>query len=664
MTGPTAPVLIVDDSLTVRMDLSEAFSAAGCEIRLAASAAEARAAIEAATPAVIVLDVLLPDADGVDFLVELRDAPKTAEVPIVLLSSEADVRDRVRGLSRGANEYVGKPYDSAYVVARASALLKDDGGAATPTKVLVIDDSLTYREELGELLRAAGYEAVLAASGQEGLRRAANARPDAVVVDGVMPDLDGPAVIRKLRIDPGLYATPCLLLTASEGAASEVAALDAGADAYVRKTESSDVILARLSAMLRAARESRREGPRGPSMLGPQRILAIDDSLTYLEELSEELREEGYEVVKARSGDEALELLGVERVDCIILDLLMPGLSGTETCLRIKGSPVLRNVPLIMLTALEEPDAMIGGINAGADDFVAKSAAFDVIKARLRAQLRRKQFEDENRRVREKLLHQEAEIRSAQELGKARAELLARLEHSNSELQALNQELSTFAYSVSHDLRQPLRAMDGFSKVLLDEHAPVLGDQGRHYLERIRASAQRMSQLIDGLLALSRVTRQDVRPSPLDLAAMARAVLKGIAEADPERHVDTRVAETLSGRGDRELLHVVLENLLGNAWKFTSRVPEPRIEVDMARDGAGPVYFVKDNGVGFKMEYAENLFGPFQRLHAERDFPGTGIGLATVQRVIHRHGGRIWAESVPGQGATFYFTLGAEEGGG
>lgn len=659
MTAMTAPVLIVDDSLTVRMDLCEAFSFAGFETRACASAAEARRAIEATVPAVIVLDVILPDADGVELLAELRDSPKTADVPIVLLSGEAQVRDRIRGLSRGANEYVGKPYDSGYLVARVSALLATDDRANGSTKVLVIDDSVTHREELGALLRDAGYEAVLAASGRDGLLRAASVRPDAVVVDGVMPDLDGPAVIRKLRLDPGLFATPCLLLTASEGEASEVAAFDAGADAYVRKTESPEVILARLSAMLRTAEESRREGACAASLLGPQRILAVDDSSAYLERLSEELRGEGYEVIEARSGQEALELLSVERVDGIMLDLMMPGLSGTETCRRIKSSPVLRSVPLIILTSLDEPRAMIGGINAGADDFVAKSAAFDVIKARLRAQLRRKQFEDDNRRVRDKLLQQEAEIRSAEELAKARAELLSHLEYKNAELQALNRELSTFAHSVSHDLRQPLRSIDGFSKVLVDEHAALLGEQGRHYLERIRASVRRMSELIDGLLVLSRVTRQDVRPIRVDLAQVARVVLKSIAEADPGRRVETHVAQTLPVLGDLRLLQLMLENLLVNAWKFTARSPEPRIEVDVASDVDGPVYFVRDNGVGFKMEHAENLFGPFQRLHSERDFPGTGIGLATVQRVVHRHGGKIWAESAPGQGATFYFSLGA-----
>jgi light-regulated signal transduction histidine kinase (bacteriophytochrome) len=302
------------------------------------------------------------------------------------------------------------------------------------------------------------------------------------------------------------------------------------------------------------------------------------------------------------------------------------------------------------------------GINAGADDYVAKSASFDVIKARLRAQLRRKQFEDENRRTHEKLLQQQAQTLAARETAKARAELLATLEQKNAELEVLNRELQAFAYSVSHDLRQPLRSMDGFSKVLLDDYAHALDDHGRHYLERIRAGAQRMGQLIDGLLLLSRVTRQDFRRRPLDVAAIARRVVQRLCDAEPLRSVETAIAERLPGSGDTQLVESALENLLGNAWKFTGKQPNARIEVGADDSHTPPAYFVRDNGVGFKMDYADKLFAPFQRLHAEREFSGTGIGLATVQRIIHRHGGKIWAESVPGQGTTFYFDLGAQQG--
>jgi two-component system, NtrC family, sensor kinase len=647
------PVLIVDDSLTIRMDLEEAFRSAGFDSLLCSTVSEARAVLSGVTPAVVILDVLLPDADGVDFLRELRAAEATARVPVLMLSAESEVKDRIRGLKHGADEYVGKPYQADYVVARATALLRRvDIGSIGELTVLVIDDSATYREELARVLTEAGFRTIQAASGEEGLRRAADLQPDAIIVDGVMPGISGPTFIRRLRLDPGLSSKPCLMLTASEGAAGEVDALDAGADSYLRKEESVQMVLVKLHAMLRSAGESRQRSHTA-SLLGPKRILAVDDSPTYIEELADHLRRDGYEVVKAKSGEDAIELLAVEQVDCVLLDLMMPGLSGTETCRRIKGSPALRNMPLIMLTALEGPDAMVEGINAGADDYVSKSSDFEVLRARLRAQLRRKQFEDENRRVREEFMHKDAEARAAQRSADERAELLEQLKQKHAELQVVNKELQSFAYSVSHDLRQPLRGMDGFSKVLLDRYGAVLDANGKHLLERIRAGAQRMGALIDGLLALTRVTRAELHFRELDLTAVAKRVFQRLAEADPQRNATLVAPERIPVFGDEPLIETALENLLGNAWKFTARAGHARIEIGVD----GESYFIRDNGVGFKMEYADKLFAPFQRLHAEHEFPGTGIGLATVQRVIARHGGRIWVAAEPGKGATFSFTL-------
>lgn len=649
-------IMVIDDSLTVRMDLGEAFVEAGYRVALCASAAEAREALAAETPALIVLDVVLPDVDGVQLLAEFRTRERLENTPVIMLSSEAAVGDRIRGLTRGANEYVGKPYNAGYVISRATELLRPPQGSDAALTILVIDDSLTYREELGEKLRAAGYRTVLASSGREGLRKASDLHPHAIIVDGVMPEMDGTAVVRRIRLDPGLDTTPCLLLTASEGAASEVEALDSGADAYVRKTEDADIILARIAAIVRAAEDSRDRSPPA-SLMGPKRILAVDDSPTYLGEIAEQLQLEGYEVVKACSGQDALSLLAVEHVDCILLDLIMPGLSGTETCLKIKGLTALRNVPLIMLTALEDPEAVVAGMNAGADDYVVKTIDFEVIKARLRAQLRRKQFEDENRRVREEILKKDAEARAAQALADMHAALHRELETKNRDLEILNKELEVFAYSVSHDLRQPLRAMDGFSQVLLAEYGSYLDAKGKHYLERVRAGAGRMAQLIDGLLVLSRATSHELRRGPVRLDVLARRVVERLRDAEPDRRIEVEIADGLEAEGDAQLLESVLENLLGNAWKFTGTRENPRIEVGARTDAEGTTYFVRDNGAGFKMAYADKLFAPFQRLHSEREFPGTGIGLATTQRIVRRHGGTIWAEGETGVGATFFFTL-------
>ncbi|HXG14674.1 MAG TPA: PAS domain S-box protein [Calidithermus sp.] len=226
------------------------------------------------------------------------------------------------------------------------------------------------------------------------------------------------------------------------------------------------------------------------------------------------------------------------------------------------------------------------------------------------------------------------------------------------ELEAANRELEAFSYSVSHDLRAPLRAIDGFSQALLEDCEPVLDERGRDHLRRIRAATRRMGELIDDLLALARVTRQEMRRERVDLSAVARSVVAQLRRAEPTRRVEVVIAEGLAAEGDPHLLRLVLENLLGNAWKFTAREPEARIEFGALDEGGRPAFFVRDNGVGFDMAYAHKLFGPFQRLHPTSEFPGTGIGLATVQRVVARHGGRVWAVGEEGKGATFFFTLG------
>jgi signal transduction histidine kinase len=243
--------------------------------------------------------------------------------------------------------------------------------------------------------------------------------------------------------------------------------------------------------------------------------------------------------------------------------------------------------------------------------------------------------------------------RRAEELQEARSLLEARVQ----ELNAVNRELEAFSYSVSHDLRAPLRAIDGFSQVLLEDHGERLGDTGRDALGRVRAAAARMARLIDDMLKLSRVTRADLQPAPVDLSETARGVVAELARREPGRRVDTRIADGVVVEGDPALLQLVLENLLDNAFKFTSKTREARVEFGVERQNGGPVYYVRDNGAGFDAAYAHKLFGAFQRLHSEAEFPGTGIGLATVQRIIHRHGGRVWAEGAVDRGATFRFTL-------
>jgi light-regulated signal transduction histidine kinase (bacteriophytochrome) len=236
-----------------------------------------------------------------------------------------------------------------------------------------------------------------------------------------------------------------------------------------------------------------------------------------------------------------------------------------------------------------------------------------------------------------------------------RQKLTVELEARVAELKAANAELEAFSYSVSHDLRGPLRAIDGFSQILLEHHRAQLDEQARHYLERVRAGSVRMGHLIDDLMSLAKIQRAEMHRAEVDLSAIAREVVEELRRRDPARVVEVTVADGVRARADGRLLRAALENLLANAWKFTSKTAAPRITFGCE---GGETYFVRDNGAGFDMAYAHKLFAPFQRLHAQSEFEGTGIGLATVSRIITRHGGRLWAEAVEGQGATFWFTLG------
>ena len=244
-----------------------------------------------------------------------------------------------------------------------------------------------------------------------------------------------------------------------------------------------------------------------------------------------------------------------------------------------------------------------------------------------------------------------------QSLMESRDQLEQRVRDRTAALDASNQELEAFCYSVSHDLRSPLRAIDGFSQALLEDMDGKLDADAVGHLARIRAATQRMAALIDDLLSLSRITRTDLVVKRVDLSAMARAACDELAAAQPDRTVSVVVEDGLHAMGDARLLRQVLENLLGNAWKFTAKHDAPSVEFRGRSGTDGQVFLVKDNGAGFDPEYADRLFGVFQRLHAMTDFPGTGVGLAIVDRILKRHGGRIWAESAVGRGATFYFTL-------
>jgi signal transduction histidine kinase len=232
------------------------------------------------------------------------------------------------------------------------------------------------------------------------------------------------------------------------------------------------------------------------------------------------------------------------------------------------------------------------------------------------------------------------------------------IQTSLEEARAANTELESFSYSISHDLRAPLRSIDGFSHLLLDEYGEKINNEGKDYIRRVRKNAQHMGLLIDDMLSLSKVTRGDLNRTVCNLSEIADTAIKKLQDSEPQRTVNVHISPGIRGWVDKSLFESLMDNLIGNAWKYTNKSEDPRIEFGSTTQNNEAVYFVRDNGAGFDMQYANKLFNAFQRLHGVEEFPGTGIGLATVSRILQRHGGRIWPEAEVGKGATFYFTLG------
>ncbi len=378
-------------------------------------------------------------------------------------------------------------------------------------------------------------------------------------------------------------------------------------------------------------------------------ILLVDDQPANLVALEAMLQGLGQNLIKAESGREALKWLLTHEFAVILLDVKMPEMDGFETATLIRERDKSRHTPILFLTAADNSQKhAVRGYAVGAVDYLVKPVVPEFVRSKVAVFVELAKKSELLRRQTQLLVESE---QAAQELAETRAELVRDLEHKNRELQ-------TFSYAVSHDLRAPLRRIDSFSRAVIESQGERLDEQGRRYLERVREASQHMSQLIDDVLYLSRVTRADLRDQDVDLSALVTLILSRLQESEPTRQVEIKVRPGVIVTGDGQLLRIALENLLENAWKFTSKQPEARIEFGVTQASGEPTYFVRDNGAGFDMTYADRLFGPFQRLHSQGEFAGSGIGLATVQRIIHRHGGQVWAEGLVGQGATFQFTLG------
>ena len=405
------------------------------------------------------------------------------------------------------------------------------------------------------------------------------------------------------------------------------------------------------------------------------KILIVDDIPGNLRLLRAVLETDNFEVFDASDGLAAIAILEREPVDAIISDILMPRMDGYRLCQELRKNEKWRALPFIFYTATytATSDEKLC-FDLGADKYLRKPAPAKVLLAALSEAMEAARNRPSNRlglpsetdvmkeyseRLVCKLEQKNQELEKAKaELEEANRELESRVQQRTAELKAANQELESFSYSVSHDLRAPVRHIDGFVELLLRNGGDQLNEIQRDYLNNVRSAGQTMGKLIDALLELSRVTRADLKRRPVDLTALASEICLELQRGDPVRSVQTVIVRDIKADGDERLLRIVLVNLLSNAWKYSRKRADARIEFGKTKVDGVDAYFVRDNGAGFDMAYADKLFGAFQRLHSDADFEGIGIGLATVQRIIRRHNGQIRAEGILNQGATFYFTLG------
>lgn len=363
-------------------------------------------------------------------------------------------------------------------------------------------------------------------------------------------------------------------------------------------------------------------------------ILLVDDHPENLLALETILSDLNQNLIKVNSGKEALRIMLKKDFAVVLLDIQMPEMDGFETADWIRKRERSHDTPIIFLTAFSREDKQIfKGYQIGGVDYIIKPFNPDILRWKVSV------FVDLYKKT-EKIKRQYEEI-----------------EKLNQKLELSNKELEAFSYSVSHDLRAPLRHINGFSQALIEDCSESLNAQGKSCLKQIIDSTKRMNILIDDLLKLSRITRSEMTFEMVDLSELVRSITTELQKNQPERHVEFSIEDGINVKGDKQLLGIALENLLGNAWKFTGKLVQTKIEFGISQQEDKPAYFVRDNGAGFDINFVNKIFNPFQRLHKASEFPGTGIGLSIVQRIIHRHGGQIWAEGRINEGATFYFTL-------
>lgn len=551
--------------------------------------------------------------------------------------------------------------------------------------ILMVEDSENHGVVLRHVLEQQGWEVAWANSAEKALELLSSGRagnfPDLIVIDLNLPGTRGDELCRHLKLNINTRGIPTLMLTGKRGEESHCHGLESGIDDYLPKSTDDDILVTRIKSLLGKSRESHVSFGIGSWLFRHSRILAIDDNPTYLEFLGRHLKKDGIGIDKAVSGQEALEKMNKNKYDCILVDMVMPGIDGIEICQEVLGMRGSVEKPMVlMLTAYESKEDMTRALEAGADDFVGKSSDISIIKARIRALLRRKFIQEDNQRIFEELKRKEIEVERSR-IEKAAAEtkalLAERLLHTVEKLEEeieerkrmeleiknyshilelSNKELESFAYVASHDLQEPLRAISSFLQLVEKRYKDKLDDKGKDFIHRAVNGAQRMQEMINDLLTYSRITTRGKSFEPHSLEKILDRVLTNMSPTiELKNAVITR--DPLPGLPcDESQVHRLFQNLISNAIKFCSQ-PQPIIHISAREQKNHWLLSVKDNGIGIDPLHQETIFKIFQRPHGKSKYPGTGIGLAICQKIVERHEGKIWVESKPGKGSTFFFTL-------
>lgn len=554
-------------------------------------------------------------------------------------------------------------------------------------RILIVEDNPTNLRLAKEILEDAGCSVEQAIDAEEAQALLGQTSPDLILMDIALPGMDGLSLTRKLRADARFKDIPIVALTASAMKGDAAKALAIGCQGYITKPIDTRRFAQQILEFLPIQSQVVVEASHPADAPEIEIILVVDDSATNRKLLRAGLEAEGFVVLEAANGVQALDVLERERVDALISDILMPCMDGFRLCSEIrkseKGYAVL---PFILYTATyDSPGDRELASTVGADGYVLKPAPIPVLlealrKARLGVPRTRPPMEARpadsyvleqySAALVRKLEERNCELQRAltmlqsahEQIVELNCHLEARVEQRTAALEAVNKALESFAYSVAHDLRAPLRHICCFAELLKESAGVQLSDTCQGYISKITTAAKRMDQLISDLLAFSRSGRTTLAATPVELEPVLEEALQSVQADAPGRNIVWHRTPLPAGHADPAMLRQVFINLLSNAIKYTRNRDPAVIEIGHCAGRAHEVVvFVRDNGVGFDMRHSRQLFGVFQRLHSDGEFEGTGIGLASAHQIIVRHGGRIWAEAVVNQGATFYFSVPAAD---